>query len=135
MSRERMTGSGKEAAIAKAIEALEKMLAVDDGDLADEAAAAQNDDVAKEAEAVKSDDAATIGKPGSADVDAGLAAQADAITKDEHKQVTQSLTTGWTPKDEGDQNAKANANWPLTDAEREMVAARLVKLAKTLLQQ
>ena len=135
MSRERMTNRVKEAAeITKAIEALEKMLAVDDGDLADEAAAAQNDDVAQEADAVESDDAATIGESGT-DVDSGLAADADAITKDEHSQVTQSLTTGWTPKDNGDQNAKANANWPITDAEREMVAARLIKLAKTLLQQ
>ncbi len=36
-------------------------------------------------------------------------------------------------KDEGDQNARANANWPLTEQERMTVASKLVKFAKMLL--
>lgn len=126
MSRDRLTV--KNAEILKAIETLQR-LASADADIADEAAKAQNDEPAKEAEAIEKQDTATIGK---ADADAELKAKADAITKEEHKQVTESLTTGYTPKDEGDQNAKANANWPLTEAEREHVASQLIKLAETL---
>jgi hypothetical protein len=128
-----MTSRAKEAAdIYAALDALEKRLAVDDSDLDSEAAELQNDEPAAEAGQIETEDAAVTGEGGT-DVDAGLASKADAITKDEHQQVTQSLTTGWTPKDEGDQNAKANANWPLTPAERETVASKLVKLAEALL--
>jgi hypothetical protein len=104
---------------------------VDDGDLAGEAAQLQNDEPAAAADKIETEDAAVTGEGGT-DADAGLASDADAITKDEHQQVTQSLTTGWTPKDNGDQNAKANANWPLTPAERETVASKLVSLAEAL---
>jgi hypothetical protein len=66
--------------------------------------------------------------------DAEITQEADALAKAEKDVVSESVPAG-TPelKDEGDQNAKANANWPLTDAEREKVAGRLVKLAKQLL--
>jgi len=129
MSRERLTA--RQAEILKALDTLKK-LAVNDADIADEAAAAQSDEVSAEADAIEQNDAAVTGEGGT-DVDADLASKADAITKAEHEVVTQSLTTGWTPKDEGDQNAKANANWPLTDAERQQVANSLLKLAKELL--
>jgi hypothetical protein len=66
--------------------------------------------------------------------DAGLEQEADRLTKEEHVMVNQSVPAGpVSVKDEGDQNARANANWPLSEAEREHVAARLVKLAKELL--
>ena len=130
MSRDRLTGKNRMAEIIKALDTL-KRLAVDDAGIADEAAKAQNDEPAQEADAIENKDKAVTGEGGT-NVDADLAAKADAITKDEHAAVTQSLTTGWTPKDEGDQNAKANANWPLTDAEREHVASQLVSLAEAL---
>jgi hypothetical protein len=60
---------------------------------------------------------------------------ADEIAKDEKKTVNESRPAGPAElKDAGDQNAKANANWKLTDAERNKVAARLVRLAKRLLE-
>jgi hypothetical protein len=37
-------------------------------------------------------------------------------------------------KDVGDQNAKANANWSLSEEERTKVALKLVKLANALLE-
>ena len=126
MSRDRLTG--KNAEILKAIETLQR-LAVDDSGIADEVVAAMNDEPAKEADAIEKEDAATIGK---ADADADLAAQADAISKADMDAVNQSTSTDVTLKDQGDQNAKANANWPLTEAEREKVAAQLVTLAEAL---
>jgi hypothetical protein len=127
MSRDRLTV--KNAEILKAIETLQR-LASADADIADEAAAAQNDEPAKEADAIEKKDTATIGK---ADADADLAAKADAISKADMAAVNQSTSTDVTLKDQGDQNAKANANWPLTEAEREHVASQLIKLAESLI--
>lgn len=121
MSRERLTGKDRKADIIKALDTLR-------GLIADEGTA----EVESEAKAVEQADASTIGKPGTG-VDADLAAQADAIAKADMAAVNQSATTGVTLKDEGDQNAKANANWPLTDAEREHVASSLIKLAESML--
>jgi hypothetical protein len=120
----------RKAEILKAIDTLKK-LAVDDADIADEAAVAQNDEVSKDADAIEKADAAVTGEGGT-NVDADLAAKADAITKADMAAVNQSTSTDVTLKDVGDQNAKANANWALTDAEREMVASRLIAIAEQL---
>jgi len=89
--------------------------------------------VARSADAVETAIAALEKEFVAAD-DAEITQLADALAKEEKDVVSESVPAG-TPelKDEGDQNAKANANWPLTDAEREKVAGRLVKLAKQLL--
>ena len=66
--------------------------------------------------------------------DAELVSLADEIAKDEKEVVSESVPAGKPElKDVGDQNAKANANWPLTALEKENVASKLVKLAKQLL--
>jgi len=65
--------------------------------------------------------------------DKALEQAADAAAKAEKSAVVDNLP-GVTLKDDGDQNAKANANWPLTDAEKTKVAKRLVRLAKALVQ-
>ena len=133
MSRDRMTNRAKEAAdIYAALDALEKRLAVDDNDLDSEAAALQNDEPAAEAGKIETEDAAVTGEGGT-DVDADLASKADAISKEDMAAVNQSTSTDVSLKDEGDQNAKSNANWPLTPAEREHVASKLVSLAEALL--
>lgn len=64
--------------------------------------------------------------------DAGLAAKADEIAKEEKQAVGNPQKTEL--KDNGDQNAKANDNWPLSDAEKVKVALRIVKLANALLE-
>lgn len=64
--------------------------------------------------------------------DSELSAKADEIAKEEKKVV--SNPQGAELKDVGDQNAKANANWPLSEEERTKVALRLVKLANALLE-
>ena len=65
--------------------------------------------------------------------DKALEQAADAAAKAEKKTVVDNMP-GVTLKDNGDQNAKANANWPLTDAEKTKVAKQLVRLAKALVQ-
>ena len=65
--------------------------------------------------------------------DAEITQEAEEIAKKE-KEIVQKSSPTAELKDYGDQNAKANKNWPLTDAERETVASELVKLAKTLLE-
>lgn len=64
--------------------------------------------------------------------DADLTSLADDIAKEEREVATQ-RDVGVELKDEGDQNARANANWPLTEQERMTVASKLVKFAKMLL--
>jgi len=95
MSRDRLTGHGREAAeVLAEIQSLErKMEAVDD---------------------------------------AGLTSEADDIAKKE-KEVVSQRDVGVELKDNGDQNAKANANWPITEEDRMAVASSLVKFAKMLL--
>ena len=65
--------------------------------------------------------------------DAEIAQHADEIAKEE-KTIVQKSAPSVPLKDDGDQNAKANKNWPLTDAERQTVASTLIKLANTLLE-
>ena len=66
--------------------------------------------------------------------EAGLEQAADKASKEDMKAVSESVPAGKPElKDQGDQNAKANANWKLTDAERNKVAAKLVKMAKAIL--
>ena len=120
MSRERLTSKDRKAEVLKAIDTLRQYVA---GDA----------ELESEAGAIETADDSAIGAPGGTDADAALAAQADAIAKEEKATVSQSATTGVELKDNGDQNAKANANWPLTDAEREKVASTLIKLADALL--
>ncbi len=111
MSRERLTGAtNRKAAILSALKALR--VAVEQDEEATEVQAAAE---------VKATD------------DADLVSQADAAAKKEKEVVTQSLTTDVTLKDDGDQNAKANANWTLTEAEREKVATSLISLAEQIL--
>lgn len=64
--------------------------------------------------------------------DASITQEAEGIAKKE-KEIVQTSAAGAELKDYGDQNARANKNWPLTAQEREQVATTLVKLAKTLL--
>ena len=64
--------------------------------------------------------------------DAGITQEAEAIAKEE-KEVVKKNVPGVVLKDEGDQNAKANKNWPLTAQEKEVVASALVNIAKALL--
>ena len=67
--------------------------------------------------------------------DKELTSLADKLSKEEKKTVNESAPAGKAQlKDVGDQNAKANANWKLSDAERTKVARRLVKLANALLE-
>ena len=63
--------------------------------------------------------------------DAELTQWADELAKQE-KEVVQKNVPDAVLKDDGDQNAKANANWPLTEEEKMTVANTLVKLAKEL---
>jgi hypothetical protein len=66
--------------------------------------------------------------------DTGLVSEANADAKDDAKTVNESRPAGpATLKDQGDQNAKANANWPVSEADRVKVAKKLVTLAKELL--
>lgn len=89
--RDRLTAHSKEAAeVLREIVALEKRLAVDDGD---------------------------------------IESKADELAKEEKTVV--SNPQGVQLKDVGDQNAKANANWPVED--KMAVASALVKLANAVL--
>lgn len=64
--------------------------------------------------------------------DASLKSQADDVAKEEKKTVNESVPAGKAEiKDNGDQNAKSNANWPVADKQK--VASSLIKLAKQLL--
>ena len=116
MSRERLTGeTNRKAAILSALKALR--VAVEQDEEVKEVQAAE----VKATTEVKATD------------DADLVSQADAAAKKEKEVVQQSLTTDVTLKDQGDQNAKANANWTLTEAEREKIASSLITLAEQIL--
>jgi hypothetical protein len=66
--------------------------------------------------------------------DASLKSQADSAAKDEKKVVNESVPAGKANlKDNGDQNAKANDNWPTSEADKKKVASKLIALAKELL--
>jgi len=66
--------------------------------------------------------------------DAGLASGADAAAKADMKTVNESRPAGAADlKDQGDQNAKANKNWPVPEADKVKVARKLITLAKELL--
>jgi len=65
------------------------------------------------------------------DVDEALLSDAEEIADEEVETVTE---RGETDVEEniGDENARANDNWPMEAAEREKIARRLVVLAKKL---
>lgn len=66
--------------------------------------------------------------------DAGLVSEADAAAKKDMKTVNESRPAGAADlKDQGDQNAKANKNWPVSEADKVKVARKLVTLAKELI--
>lgn len=66
--------------------------------------------------------------------DAGLVSEADKAAKAEKTTVNESVPAGKADlKDQGDQNAKANANWPVSEADKYKVARKLVTLAKELI--
>ena len=75
----------------------------------------------------------TLKKALTAADDAELTQWADELAKAE-KEVVNKNVSGVELKDVGDQNAKANANWPISEQERMTVASRLVKLAKALME-
>ena len=63
-----------------------------------------------------------------------LVGEADADAKEDAKTVNESRPAGPANlKDQGNQNAKANANWPVSEADKVKVAKKLVTLAKELL--
>jgi len=66
-----------------------------------------------------------------ADDDAKIDGWADDLAKEEQGIAEES--TGEKVKDEGDQNAKAEKNWPVSAAEKKIVARRLVRLANKIL--
>lgn len=67
--------------------------------------------------------------------DSGLASEANSTAKEDMKTVNESRPAGAADlKDQGDQNAKANKNWPVSEADKVKVARKLVTLAKELLQ-
>jgi hypothetical protein len=64
--------------------------------------------------------------------DASLKSEADKAATADKTTVNESVPAGKAElKDNGDQNAKANANWPVADKQK--VAASLIALAKQLL--
>jgi len=66
--------------------------------------------------------------------DATLTQEADGIAKEETQEVTESVPAGKANlKDNGGQNAKANKNWPTSEADKKKVASKLIALAKELL--
>jgi len=67
----------------------------------------------------------------SAQEDAALLSDAEAIADEEVKIVTERGEKD-VSEDIGDENARANDNWPMEAAEREQIARRLVTLAKKL---
>ena len=72
-----------------------------------------------------------------ADADAELESEANSTAKEDMKVVQEG--PGEPVKDQGDQNAKAENNWPtgvpqdMTASQRERLARRLVRLAKAIL--
>jgi len=67
----------------------------------------------------------------SAQEDAALLSDAEAIADEEVKIVTERGEED-VSEDIGDENARANDNWPMEAAECEQIARRLVTLAKKL---
>jgi hypothetical protein len=65
------------------------------------------------------------------DGDAALLSDAEAIADEEVATVTERGETD-VKEDIGDENARANDNWPMEAAEREGIARRLVTIAKKL---
>lgn len=66
--------------------------------------------------------------------ESSLKSEADGVAKEEKTVVNESRPAGpATLKDNGDQDAKSNDNWPVSEAEKTKVASRLVALAKQLL--
>ena len=66
--------------------------------------------------------------------DAGLVSEADKAAKEDKTTVNESRPAGAADlKDQGDQNAKANKNWPVSEADKVKVAKKLVTLARELL--
>jgi len=65
------------------------------------------------------------------DEDAALLSDAQAIADEEVETVTERGETD-VFEDIGEENARANDNWPMEAAEREGIARRLVTLAKKL---
>lgn len=65
------------------------------------------------------------------DEDAALLSDAEAIADEEVETVTERGEKD-VSEDIGDENARANDNWPMEAAEREDIARRLVTLAKKL---
>jgi hypothetical protein len=66
--------------------------------------------------------------------DTDLVKWADELAKEEKQVVNKSRPAGPAQlKDNGDQNAKANKNWPVSEADKLKVAKKLVALAKDLL--
>lgn len=63
--------------------------------------------------------------------DAKIEDWADDLADEERKVVTESQ--GGDVKDEGDQNAKAEKNWPISASEKQRIAKKLVGLARTLI--
>lgn len=67
--------------------------------------------------------------------DKDLEQKAEADAKDEKVVVSESVPVGKPElKDNGDQNAKANKNWPVSEADKYKVAAKMIALAKELLE-
>ena len=66
--------------------------------------------------------------------DAGLKTLEESISKEDKSTVNESVPAGKAElKDNGDQNAKANDNWPVSEADKMKVAKKLVTLAKELM--
>ena len=66
--------------------------------------------------------------------DKSLVSEADGEAKEEKKVVNESVPAGKADlKDNGDQDAKANKNWPTSEAEKTKVAKKLVTLARQLM--
>ena len=66
--------------------------------------------------------------------DKSLVSEADSAAKEEKKVVDESVPAGKAElKDNGDQDAKANKNWPTSEAEKVKVAKKLVTLARQLM--
>jgi hypothetical protein len=63
-----------------------------------------------------------------------LESQAQGQAKEDMKTVNESVPAGTAKlKDQGDQNAKSNKNWPVSEADKLKVAAKLIALAKDLM--
>ena len=65
----------------------------------------------------------------------GLESLADKTSKEDMSTVNESVPVGKADlKDCGDQNAKANKNWALSESAKNKVAARLIALAKDIME-